>query len=426
MDATAGPPHVAAATPDARPVRDRSDACPGALDAAPADDGLVARIRLPGGRVEAHQLRELAACAKELGTGSVDLTVRANLQIRGLSSHGVSALADRLAGVGLLPSPTHDRVRNIVASPFAGRTPGALVDAEALVVALDAAVCADPELAALSGRFQFAVDDGAAWPPATARHDVALVAVAPGTVALRLAGLDTGLRAASPDAAITLATSAAHAFLRASAASGAWHVRELPGGARELADLLTGQSADDNSVPEISADPPSRPPARGTHDFVGVLPQADGRRFVSALVPLGRLNARQLALLTDLAEHGLRLRVAPWRGVVVGDVPGDDVADLVAALDATGLPSDPASPWLGVSSCSGVGECRRAEADVRSLAREFVDRQSGGGPGQAVHFAACERACGRPPGAALVVVDADGVRPPPTPAQPERTPWTTG
>ncbi|WTW93722.1 precorrin-3B synthase [Streptomycetaceae bacterium NBC_01309] len=452
MDSTAGSPYVAACRlpaerPDGSPeaaggrVRERTDACPGTVDAAPADDGLVARVRLPGGRVTPEQIGELAFSAAELGAGSVDLTARANVQIRGLSADGVAELARRLARAGLLPSPTHDRVRNIVASPFAGRAPGALVDADELVTALDAALCADHELAALSGRFQFAVDDGTR-PVATARHDVALVAVAPGVVALRVAGVDTGLYGTSREEAVTLATRAARTFLRTSRHSGAWHVRELPGGAEGLAAEL-GREARESAQRDgvVPIDQAQR--TRQGRVAVGVLPQADGRRGVSALVPLGRLNAAQLDVLAGFGTHGFRLRIAPWRGVVVGDVPESDVAEVAAALDAVGLPSDPGSPWLGVSACSGLGECRRARADVRSLARDFV-RHRDRAAETAVHFAACERGCGRPPGASLVVADdADSAALPtalpgsppgaaaarsehPYPAPVERSSWTTG
>ncbi|WP_436774500.1 precorrin-3B synthase [Yinghuangia sp. YIM S09857] len=417
-------------------MRERTDACPGTLDAAPADDGLVARIRLPGGRVSANQIGELTACAVELGRGSVDLTARANVQVRGLSTDGVGELARRLGGVGLLPSAMHDRVRNILASPFAGRAPGALVDADALVTALDAALCADPELAALPGRFQFALDDGT-LPVATARHDVSLVAVAPGVVALRLAGVDTRLRGTSCEEAVDLATSAARVFLRASRANGAWHVRELPGGAEGLADALAHERLRAHEHGAVRGREAGTAREKAP---VGLLPQADGRWCISALVPLGRLNASQLAMLTGFAAHptpSYRIRVAPWRGVVVGDIPEGRVHAVAAELDAVGLPSHPDSPWHGVSACSGLGECRRARADVRSLARDFVARRrDGDGSTTAVHFAACARGCGRPPGASLMVVEDDGTPVSsdalpartelPYPANPERPSWTTG
>ena len=125
------------------------DRCPGVLRLHEAADGLLARVRVPGGRITAPQLRALAGAAR-LGNGIVELTSRASLQVRGLRD---DALAQPLAAAGLLPSPSHERIRNILASPFAGP------EVDALVAELDRALCADPELANLSGRHLFAVDD---------------------------------------------------------------------------------------------------------------------------------------------------------------------------------------------------------------------------------------------------------------------------
>lgn len=126
------------------------DRCPGVLRLHEAADGLLARVRLPGGRLEARGMRAVAS-ASRLGNGIVELTSRASLQIRGLAD---DALAARLAAGGLLPSASHERVRNILASPLAGPA------VDALVAELDRALCADAVLANLSGRFLFAVDDG--------------------------------------------------------------------------------------------------------------------------------------------------------------------------------------------------------------------------------------------------------------------------
>ena len=97
-----------------------ADACPGILDLHEARDGLVARIRLPGGYAGASRLRSLAAMAERFGDGSVDLTARGNVQIRGIRPGAADGIVRRAAAAGFVPSPAHDRARNILASPFAG------------------------------------------------------------------------------------------------------------------------------------------------------------------------------------------------------------------------------------------------------------------------------------------------------------------
>ncbi|GIE22103.1 precorrin-3B synthase [Winogradskya humida] len=144
----AGPIRLPAGSAD----RAEQDACPGALRLHDAADGPLARIRIPGGRITGTQLAELRAIAEEWGDGHIELTSRANLQLRALRNAPPLQLEARLTAAGLLPSPTHELVRNIAASP--------LIRDPAPISTLDAALCADPALAALPGRFLFALDDG--------------------------------------------------------------------------------------------------------------------------------------------------------------------------------------------------------------------------------------------------------------------------
>ena len=123
-----------------------------------AADGALARVRLPGGAIDAAALRVLAGCAEELGDGAVHLTSRGNVQLRGLRRDD-PRLPRRLAAAGLLPSATHERARNVLASPLSGIA-GGLADVRDLARELDRGLCARPALAALSGRFLFALDDG--------------------------------------------------------------------------------------------------------------------------------------------------------------------------------------------------------------------------------------------------------------------------
>ncbi len=96
------------------------DACPGALQVHHAADGALARVRLPGGMITAPQLEALARAATDSASPAMELTSRGNIQIRGID-RGHRAVAEALAASGLLPSDTHERVRNIIASPLSGR-----------------------------------------------------------------------------------------------------------------------------------------------------------------------------------------------------------------------------------------------------------------------------------------------------------------
>lgn len=361
MPPTPDPTGAGSAVPD----RGRSDACPGALRLHTADDGALARIRVPGGLLTGRQAMALADAAEALGDGALETTSRGNVQLRGLASACGAELADRLRTVGLLPSDTHERVRNIVASPTAGLDAEGHADTAARVRELDAKLCAAPWAAALSGKFLFALDDGRG-DVAALNADVTLIAAPGGTALLRL-GRETTVRAVPAAQAVDAALDAARDFLDALRTTGtrAWHLREVP-------ELL----------------PPGDlplPPLSGGHPPLGVLPGglSVGTRF-------GRATAAQWRLLAGLSAGEVRL--TPWRGAVL---PGADPAAL-AELAAAGFLTGPGTAWDRATACTGLPGCGKSLADVRGDAARALERADGGG--LPVHWSGCERRCGHPSG----------------------------
>lgn len=104
-------------------ARSSGDACPGTLRLHRADDGALARVRIPGGVLTAARADALLEAALRLGDGELHLTSRGNVQLRGLAPDCGTELARLLSGAGLLPSERHERVRNVVASPSRVSTP---------------------------------------------------------------------------------------------------------------------------------------------------------------------------------------------------------------------------------------------------------------------------------------------------------------
>ena len=135
------------------------DRCPGVLRPHLAADGAMVRIRVPGGQTTGTALGQLSRIAQRFGSGDLQLTSRASLQLRGLADPVPDSLIRAVREAGFLPSETHERVRNIVASPLTGIS-GGMTDVRPLVATLDARLCAHPRLASLPSRFLFAVDDG--------------------------------------------------------------------------------------------------------------------------------------------------------------------------------------------------------------------------------------------------------------------------
>ncbi len=361
-----------------------------------AADGALARVRVPGGALTTGALRELAACAGELGNGIIELTSRANVQVRGLADP--AAFAARMATAGLLPSATHERVRNIVASPLSGRSATGLLDVRPLVEALDAGLCGRPALAGLPGRFLFALDDGTGDVLGLGA-DVTLAAQRVdhpgGDLTLLLAGEPVSSVTAGDAVAVALAAAEAFQSIRGDA----WRVAELPDGPARIAARLPGSAPAAVPVTVAAAEP-----RKG-----GVFPQVDGRVAVDVIVPLGRLTTAQAGLLADLPPAEVRL--TPWRTVVLPDLVPEAAGPVTAALTGAGLVTDPASPYAGLSACTGRPGCAKALADVQADALRWAEsglpelRAQSGRP---VHWAGCERRCGRPRGRVTDVVATPG------------------
>jgi precorrin-3B synthase len=331
------------------------DHCPGVLRLHEAEDGLLARVRLPGGRIGLAGLTAVAALARR-GNGIVELTSRASLQIRGLASDDSEVGATLLSAAGLLPSLTHERVRNILASPLAGRHPDSLAQTDELVAELDAALCADPVLTALSGRFLFAVDDGAGL----IGHAADLTLVATGSDRFQL-----GTREVDRVDAVAAVLAAARA---------------------------TTRNGSGTSPASIAG--PLRTPG------LGALVQSDGLAAVTVMPKLARLDPDTLDAIGGIARAlGSELRLSTARTLTVVDVDPDLAGELLVALEQFGLISDPQSGWVGLTACAGKGACAKARFDVRAEAtRRAAERGVAGGDPPREHWAGCERNCGKPEG----------------------------
>lgn len=93
--------------------------CPGAYHPMQSGDGLVFRVRPVKSSITRLQAIGLGQLALRYGSGLIDLTNRANLQIRGVPQHNMQDMIDGLAQLDLLdPDPAQEQRRNILVSPF--------------------------------------------------------------------------------------------------------------------------------------------------------------------------------------------------------------------------------------------------------------------------------------------------------------------
>jgi precorrin-3B synthase len=373
--------------------------CPGVLHAIPARDGLLVRVRLPGGLLEPHQLRVLADLACAVGDGTLELTSRANIQLRAIRDRDLEHLVEKIIGAGLLPSPLHDRVRNIVTSPIAGLDVAELIDPRPLVHAFDRRLTGEPEFAGLHPKFSFGIYGGSRrFSRDTDDISIEATGLIPGSYfALSMGGVATGYLVSAENAVDCMLAAASMCMELAKEAGlpvRGKPVTAAPGATKRIVDALSHL---------LTPSPFAFAVTRVEEAPWGLHPTSHaGRVSIIPSVPLGRLTTAQAHCLAAIAtEFAGSLRLAGWRGVVLGVVHKAAADLIVGRLEAAGLSCDGRDGFLGLAACAGSNGCDASLADVRSDAASLAQRLRGRAapPGWTVNLSGCEKRCGRRYGA---------------------------
>jgi precorrin-3B synthase len=367
-------------------------ACPGLFRIVPARDGGICRLRLAFGHVSVSAARAIAGIAKRHTKGVIDVTNRANLQLRGVDAAGEAALIAELVAAGLGPTrPEADGARNVLVSPTAGIDPLQCFDALPLAAEIDAFLQSDGIAERLNPKFGVSIDAGESLAAIDHPNDIWLAAMGKGRVALGIAGTVEHAARGTPYLVFdeTDAATAVNATIAL--------FLELAGADPEIRryrDLLKTASRDEILARlggELRRDVWVRT-APHSSGHVGIQPQRDGKWFLGAVPPLGRLSPAMLEDLAALAQtYGDgTLRLTPWQSVVLPGIA--DAHAAAKAASAVGLIVDPAPPLAAFVACSGSSGCASALADTKTdalvLARDLGDLD-----GKTVHLTGCAKSC---------------------------------
>ncbi len=331
--------------------------CPGAWTPMMSGDGLVVRVRPPGGRLTAAQVRGLADLSVRAGSGVLDLTRRANLQIRGVAPDAHDALLAGLDALGLLdPTPRDEARRNLLVQPF--WRPGDLTDrlARALAAVL-------PRLPDLPAKFGLALDTGAAPVLRDAPADIRIERGPQGPI-VAADGAATGIPVPEAELGAAVLDLAG------------WFAAHRGEHRRMAARAASGLPARFGGAPRPAA---AMRPGPGT----GPLGALAGMAF-------GQVAAPDLAAALGDAPA---VRLTPWRLILIEG----------AAAVPAGWIADPGDPLLTADACPGAPACARASVATREVARRLAGRVGG-----ALHVSGCAKGCARSAGAAVTLVGRDG------------------
>jgi precorrin-3B synthase len=323
--------------------------CPGALRPMQSGDGLVVRIRPPLGRLTPAQASAIAQASETHGNGIIDLSARANLQLRGVTEASHPHLIDDLRAHNLLdPDIETESLRNLIVTPIRDD------ETTQLVATLTAALTRMPHL---PSKFGFALDTGPRPVLTQASADIRIERSPDGRLILRPEGHPVG------QPVTDLATDAI--------ALANWFVANggITEGRGRMAALIAKGSVPPNCT--IAPAEPLPTPLPGLHP--------DG-----ALVALA-FGQMHTETLDQLAALGHEIRPTPWRMLLI-----------VGATELPSIPgliTDPTDPILRITACTGAPACPQALGDTRQLARHLAPHLAAN---RTLHISGCPKGCAHP------------------------------
>ncbi len=336
--------------------------CPSAWRPMMAGDGLLVRVRPRLARLTIDQVLGLCEAAAQFGSDVIDLTNRANLQIRGVSDASWPRLIERLVALDLVdPSPAAEGRCAILTVPDWMEGDDSVRIANGLMTRRET-------LPDLPAKFGLAIDAGRAPMLAGASADLRIERSERGALMLRADGRETGVPVTVDEAAEALAALARWFVDTGGGAAGrmARHGAPLPGWAEGK---------------ERPA--PARAPIRpGRH----VLGYACGVAF-------GSTEASALADLM-LGSGAQALRITPWRVLLLeGGEPGW-IGNFI---------HEASHPTLCMDACPGAPACPQATVETRGLAARLSPHVAG-----RLHVSGCAKGCARHGPADVVLTGRQG------------------
>ncbi len=387
----------------------------GLFHVAPAQDGFMLRLRIPACELQAHQLHGLADLAGELGGGCAHVTTRGNLQIREFKPRDIVRVLTRIQDLGLTSRGAGaDNIRNITASPNSGFDPDELLDVRPFAKALHHYILNHRDLFGLPRKFNVAFDNGGSISVAADTNDIGFLAARARSSSevhfrVQLGGItghldfarDTGL-ALRPSEAVAVAA----AMIRVFAEHGdrtnrkrarlkylleKWGVEKfLDETSRRLAFPLARLPLEDCA--------PRRPVVK--HGWLGVRRQRQpGLNSVGVATPVGRMTARQMHALADLATHyGTgELRLTVWQSVILPHIPDAFSATVRRSVERMGFAVEPPNAVGGIVACTGARGCKYAATDTKghaaALAKSLGSRLQNLDTPVNIHFTGCPHSC---------------------------------
>lgn len=356
----------------------------------PNKEAFMSRLRIPGGLVKTYQLRELASIAKDITSGYVQITTRANFQMRLIQPKDCPEFLRRVQSVGLHTRGSGaDNIRNLTANPTSGIDPHELIDVMPLCQEMAQIIINDRSFYDLPRKFNIAYDGGGLIGTVEDTNDIGAKAVKVGEeVFFRIAvGGATGHKAFARDIGVQIKPSELNkvivAMVRVYIANGNRGDRKKA----RLKHLLEKWTLEQYlaetekvlgyELPRVPLDPKTieYPAEKLSHSHVGVFPQKQkGLNYVGVAMPIGQITPKQMLRVAEIADlYGSgEIRLTVWQNFIIPNVPDAYVSTVEKALRKIGFDTKQSNIASGVIACTGNSYCKFAQANTKGHAAELI------------------------------------------------------
>ena len=365
----------------------------------PAQESFMLRCRIAGGALSTYQFRGLAEIAADWGPGRIDLTTRANVQIREIMPNDCPDVLMKLDDIGLTSQGSGaDNIRNITATPTTGFDPDELIDVMPYARAMHHYILKNRDLYGLPRKFNISYDSGGRVSVCADTNDIGFYAVKvtedsisnlksqisnppePGVYfRMQLCGI-TGHKQFATDCGVLLTPNetiaVAAALIRVFIENGDRTNRKkarlkylvddwgIPKALEETQKKITFPL---RYLP-LDACEPSLPKSK--HGHLGIHQQSDGKNYIGVLTPVGRMTVSQMHAISDIADQFGRgeIRLTVWQNLIIPGIPDENLQSAITAIHASGLEHRNNAITGGLIACTGSQGCKYAAADTKGHA----------------------------------------------------------
>lgn len=386
---------------------------------SPAQNSFMCRLRFPGGMTNSHQFRGIADIAEKFAGGYIDVTTRANLQLREIPAEHPLEVIDGLVDLGVITRGSGaDNIRNITIHPTSGIDRDEIIDTRPLARKMNHYILQHPEMYGLPRKFNISFDGGGRTTALADTNDIGFFAVV-GSLdgdsspeiffRMELGGI-TGHGDFASDCGILVreneCVELAAAVLRVFLAEGdrtdrkkarLKYILDRLGQTEFLKMVEKSFGKPLRYVPSTFQEHPRPKVIAGAH--LGFHPQKqDGLQYVGVILPVGRLRAdqmRDLAAIADRYGSGT-IRLTVWQNLLISDIKAEDVPAVELAIAATGLCTSATNVRSGLVACTGAAGCKFAAAHTKQHAlklAEYLESRVQLDVPVNIHLTGCHHSC---------------------------------